>query len=676
MMLALLGVSPAFGYIVEDWRPYAVYQAENWDDHQAGQRVQDSKAAGGAAWSSGTESSGKYLLLGDTAKIAPGRYHLSYRLKLDGKADGDLGKMDIYDREGEKLPALTIRAKDFPKTGAYKDFTIDFDWEYGDRPLEFRYECMSAAEVRIDQVKLVRRAGWLEVGFDSKPPALGQVYGGRTSLWARALLPDTDAMPQLRVTVYGGGMAPAEFTGTPKKTDERVHLVDLGQYRKNVKLTVEALDPSGKAVFTWKGDRKLELPHPAKLALSFPIKFVMNDDHTYYFVKIGDLDGNGRPDYLISRGTVQQEAHDADGRLLWEYEDPKANYKDIRADSDVRIYDIDGDGASEAIVARSIDGVVHLCIVDGKTGEIKHKIPYPGIDKRKDRSSINIANLTGKSRASEILVSWDYTYLAAFDSQLNLLWEGPADMGQHTPKVADIDGDGKDEVICSTELLDHNGKLIWSQRDFPTIRSISMGSYKRDDVDSPQIAEIDGNPSNGPEVFFSTGGTLLDRTGKPIWSLGEMIFHGQHADVGHVFPGKNGVRIVLVDWRDRGMYNAPRAILLIDPRGHVEWSKQSSWATMGDWDGDGLDEVFLGEGYVVNGRGDVLSEVPDFFSNVMICDVMGDARAEFILPRINMRDHTAQLEVYTNTSVNRNRATNMVTKAKEITKRVLNWTCY
>ncbi len=124
------------------------------------------------------------------------------------------------------------------------------------------------------------------------------------------------------------------------------------------------------------------------------------------------------------------------------------------------------------------------------------------------------------------------------------------------------------------------------------------------------------------------------------------------------------------------MYNAPRAILLIDPRGHVEWSRESSWATLGDWDGDGLDEVFLGEGYVVNAKGDVLSEVPDFFSNVMICDVLGDARAEFILPRINMKDHTAQLEVYTDASVNHNSATNKVTKTKKITKRVLDWTCY
>ncbi len=195
------GLSPAFGYIVEDWRTDAVYQAENWDDHQVGQRVEDPKAAGGAAWSFGADSSGKYPLLGDAKTIPPGRYHLTFRMALNGKADGDLAKLDIYDQKGERLPALTVRVKDFPKNGEYKDFTIEFDWEYGDHPLEFRCESMSSAEMRIDEVKLVRRAGWLEVGFDSTPPKQGQIYRGRTLLWARALLPDTDAMPRLRVVV-------------------------------------------------------------------------------------------------------------------------------------------------------------------------------------------------------------------------------------------------------------------------------------------------------------------------------------------------------------------------------------------------------------------------------------------------------------------------------------------
>lgn len=674
-VMAVVG-SPAMGYVVEQWDQQALYQAEGFE-HQAGERVRDADASDGFAWAAGSESSGKYIVLGNPVKAPSGRYKLVCRMKLNAAAEGEVAKLDMYDREGERLPALTIRAKDFGRAGEYHDFEIEFDWEYSERDLELRCQSLGKADVWIDYLALVRRTGWLEVGFDSIPPTEGSVYLGRRLMWARAQLPGLQEPPRLRAILSSPLRRSEVASGTPDKIDHRLQLLDLTRHSGDVHIIVQALDSSGKEAMRWSGARQLTHPHPAKLAKSFPIRFVQNDDHTYYFVRIGDLDNDGRLDYLISRGTVHQEAYDHDGRLLWEHHNPDANLKDVRADSDVRIYDIDNDGASEAIVARRIGDTVYLCIVDGRTGEIERKIPYPGIEKRRDRSSINIANLTGGPRASEILVSWDYTYIAAFDAQLNLLWEGPADMGQHTPKVADVDGDGKDEVLCSTDMLDHNGKLLWSQRDLPTIRSVSMGSYKRDDVDSPILAEIDGNTKNGPEVFFSTGGTLLTVHGQPIWSLGESVFHGQHAEAGRVFPGRDGTRILLVDWRDRGMYNAARAVSLVDARGNTDWTVEgSSWASLGDWTGNGLSDVFLGDGYVVDGEGNILAEVPDFFSNVVICDVMGDQREEFILARVSMRDQTAQLEIYTNAAENRNPLTSRVPEKKTVSQRILNWTCY
>ncbi len=434
--------------------------------------------------------------------------------------------------------------------------------------------------------------------------------------------------------------------------------------------------PSGPEVGSiWKSDKKLDLPHPAKLALAFPIKFVINDDHTYYFVKIGDLDGDGRPDYLISRGTVQQEAHDADGRLLWEYEDPKADYKDMPPDSDVRIYDIDGDGAGEAIVARTIDGVVHLCIVDGKTGKIERKIPYPGIDKCGDRSSINIANLTGKPRASEILVSWDYSYIGAFDGQLDLLWESNRCLG-HTPKLADVDGDGKDEIICAEALLDSDGKVLWSRPDLPKVRSISTGEFEYHCVDCPLVAEIDGNPSNGPEVFFSTGGWLLNSRGEPLWSVGQDVIFGHHADVGRVFPGKHGTAVALLDWRDRGMAGGQRVVTLLDRRGHTLWTRPSEWMIMGDWTGDGLSEVFLENGTIVGGDGGILAEIPPLFANAVVCDLLGDMRNEIALVRVSEKDRSARVEVYTNAGANQYPATSATPKRRSVSMRTVNWTAY
>ena len=514
----------------------------------------------------------------------------------------------------------------------------------------------------------------LDVGFEQPSCAEGGIYPNRSVVWARV---DPSALPgvaRIRAIVCQSGQR-SIASSVPAMPDKRVPVVDVSGLTGRVTIIVQAVDESGEVIGEWQGVREPAPPYPARLALSFPIRFFVNDDHCYYMVKVGDLDNDGRPDYLITRGTVNQEAHDADGRLLWEYDDPKADFKDVGADSDVRIYDIDNDGANEAILARRVDGIVCLCIVDGKTGEIKRRIPYPGIDKRKDRSSINIANLTGKSRPSEILVSWDYTYIGAFDARLNLLWESSECLG-HTPKAADVNGDGKDEVLCSTTLLDSDGKLLWSRPDLPKVRSLLTGAFEYHCADSPHIAEIDGNRSDGPEIFFSTGGWLLNSHGKALWGAEQRVIFGHHADIGKVFAGRQGTAIALLDWRDRGMADGQRVVSLLDCHGRTLWTKPSEWMIMGDWTGDGLNEVFLENGTIVSGDGRVLGEIPAFFANAVVCDLLGDMRDEIALVSVSEQNKTARLEVHTNAKENRCPATSRKPERRSISTRTLNWTSY
>lgn len=415
----------------------------------------------------------------------------------------------------------------------------------------------------------------------------------------------------------------------------------------------------------------------AELALAFPVRFVQSDDHTYYFVRVGDLDNDGNPDYLISRGAVSHEAYNHEGRLLWEHYDRAASFEDVHPESDTRVYDIDGDGRAEAIVARRVDGAIHLCLVDGRTGRIERSVPYPGLSKRRGNwAGIAVANLSGAKRASELVVSWDQSYVAALDARLNLIWEGPADLGQHSPKAADLDGDGRDEVLCSAALLNHNGKLLWSRSELPKVMSAETRRFEPHCADCPLVAEVDGDRDNGPEVFLSTGGWLLRSDGSVVWGLGESVVFGHHADIGTVFPGRNGVGIALVDWRDRGRPGDQRVVSLIDSGGKVVWTEQAEWAVLGDWTGDGLSEVFLGDGRIVTGSGKLAGKVPDFFSNAVVCDVLGDLRDEIVLVRANAAERTAQLEVYTNPAVNPHTATSRVPANRKVTRRVLNWSCY
>lgn len=679
LMLALaagapvLSSGPASAFKVEKWQLYTQREAET-ADHQAGEMVQDPDASEERAWRAEPDAAEQYIMLGSKIQLAPGVYRVRFRLKLPGAAEGPVVFLDVYDEKGSHLPGLTVRAKDFVQTGRYQSFAFDFPWEHSDRLLEFRCQKLGAAPVVLDRFEVSRRSVLLEGGFHSDPPAEGGQYPASVGFRARVAVEAPDIDPSLRVRITNKGKSTE--TTAPDPDAKMLDLANLSGMAGAVSVRLQAIDQNGKELAEWTGVRTLTVPQPARLAQVIPIEFVQNPDHTYYFVRVGDLDNDGQLDYLISRGAVQQEAHAHDGRLLWKYSDPKASFKDLRGDSDVRIYDLDGDGRNEAILARWIDGHLRLCLVDGATGKLKRSVPYPGFDKKHDnRSSMVIANLSGASRPSNLLVSWDYAYVAALDSDLNTIWEGPPNQGQHTLKVADIDGDGKDEIMCSAVLLDDTGKTIWSQYELPQIRSVSSGAFKRDDVDSPVIADFDANPANGLEVFLSTGGWLLGRDGEVRWGLGEQVFHGQHAEAGPVFPGGR-LGIIDVDWRDRGMWAAPRAVILLDGDGKVAWTLESEWATLGDWDGDGLMEVFLGDGRIVDYRGRTLGYTPDFFSNAVSCDVLGDKRDELIVVRVDGPRRQAEIQVYSNAAANLHQSTRSIPRKRTVSRRILNWTCY
>jgi hypothetical protein len=46
------------------------------------------------------------------------------------------------------------------------------------------------------------------------------------------------------------------------------------------------------------------------------------------------------------------------------------------------------------------------------------------------------------------------------DSNWNQLWTHTGNTG-HYPWPYDFDGDGRDEVMCGNDLLDHDGSMMW-----------------------------------------------------------------------------------------------------------------------------------------------------------------------------------------------------------------------
>jgi len=214
------------------------------------------------------------------------------------------------------------------------------------------------------------------------------------------------------------------------------------------------------------------------------------------------------------------ECYDNDGTYLWTVNIGKNEVNHI--DINHLVYDFNGDGYAE-VAMRTVDGTVDgtgnvigdssadhisslqkfndrqylseggefLSVFDGKTGkEIARSDLYPSreplsswasfsnkgkLTKRASHYCITTAYLNGET-PSIVFVrgAWDGMKLAAYDYDTNLVkkWEydsGNADAldniygaGYHSIAVADIDFDGKDEILSGAFALDDDGSFMYA----------------------------------------------------------------------------------------------------------------------------------------------------------------------------------------------------------------------
>ena len=179
-----------------------------------------------------------------------------------------------------------------------------------------------------------------------------------------------------------------------------------------------------------------------------------------------DLDGDGRSE--VACKTAPGTVDGVGAYVLLEGGDPQADYRTPTGDQ---------------VVGTIMDGPEYLTVFDGETGAALSTVPYqPGRDitrkwgdnkaNRSERYLACVACLDGV-HPSLVMCRGYYTnaYLAAYDfdgTQLKLRWfhrserkgKGLYGEGAHSLSVADVDGDGRDEIIYGAAVLDHDGTVL------------------------------------------------------------------------------------------------------------------------------------------------------------------------------------------------------------------------
>lgn len=349
---------------------------------------------------------------------------------------------------------------------------------------------------------------------------------------------------------------------------------------------------------------------------------------------IGDVDGDGEYEIILKwdpsnshdnahdgyTGPVLIDCYRLDGTFLW-----RINLgNNIRAGAhytQFMVFDLDGDNKAEVVMktadgtidgkgkvignanadyrngaGRILDGPEYLTVFSGETGEALSTVDYipPRGDlmgwgdkrgNRSDRFLACVAYLDGVD-PSVVMCRGYYTrtVLAAFDwngkklknrwvfDSNNPEWKDYAGQGNHNLRVADVDGDGCDEIVYGSCTIDHNGKGLYST---------GMGHG-----DALHLTQFD--PDNPKLQVWDCHENKRDGSSFRDAETGEVIFQIQSpTDVGRAMaadidPTNPGVE--MWTWSSEGIRNFKGEV--VNPEMRTLSVNMAVW-----WDGDLLREL-------------------------------------------------------------------------------------
>ncbi|XTZ14600.1 cellulose binding domain-containing protein [Micromonospora echinospora] len=348
---------------------------------------------------------------------------------------------------------------------------------------------------------------------------------------------------------------------------------------------------------------------------------------------VGDLDGDGRYEIVLKwdpsnakdnsqsgyTGNVFVDAYTLTGTRLWRI-DLGRNIRAGAHYTQFQVYDYDGDGDAEVAMKtadgtrsgtgqvvgsssadhRNSSGYVlagpeYLTMFDGRTGAIASTVNYDpprgnvaswgdSYGNRVDRFLAGTAYLDGQRPSlimargyytRAVIAAWDFrngtlTRRWTFDS--NASGNGAAyGQGNHNLSVADVDADGRQEIVYGAATIDDNGRLLHSTGNGHG-DALHVG-----DLDPAraglEVFKVDEDASK-PSSYFADA-----RTGQIIWSTPASGDNGRGVS-GDIWAGSPGAE----SW-------SSAASEIANTRGQNVGRKPSSANFLVWWDGDPVREL-------------------------------------------------------------------------------------
>ena len=352
-----------------------------------------------------------------------------------------------------------------------------------------------------------------------------------------------------------------------------------------------------------------------------------------------DLDGDGRAEVVCK---TADGTKDGLGKTIG---DPAADWRDMNSTS--------------RTFGKILKGPEYLTVFDGRTGAAlatTNYVPSRGdlggwggrggnggndsIGNRSDRFLACVAHLDGKRPSvvmcrgyygRSVLAAWDWR-----DGKLTQRWvfdstnaaNAFSGQGAHAVSVADVDGDGRDDIVYHSMVVSADGKGLFST-DLRHGDALHVGDL---DPEHPGLEVFGVHENEEATMKFGTPGTALydARTGKILWSHGPGLDagRGMSADIDPRHPGEE-------------MWSGPAGLRTAKGESLARAPRSTNFGIW--WDGDLLRELLDGttiakwdyeagrEVPLLNGADfDCVSNNGTKANPVLSADILGDWREEVV----------------------------------------------